>query len=120
MKKLFLILTSVFMLAACSVNTVKPFIVDGLKTIIKTKKDIAMEVLPDGDKQINLNGQDVTVPKEAFNAVKTYVNANADIDNALVDLIGSQITDENIALIAHYSNKYGVPVKDLLNQLIKK
>ena len=38
MKKVFLILTSVFMLAACSVNTVKPFIVDGLKTIIKTKR----------------------------------------------------------------------------------
>ena len=43
MKKVILILTLVFMLTACSVDTVKPFIVDGLKTIIKTKKDIADE-----------------------------------------------------------------------------
>lgn len=119
MKKLLLVIASVFMLSACSINTVKPFVVNGLKTIIKTKQNIAMEVLPDGDKQINLNGENVTVPKEVFGAVKEYVNANANIDNALVDLIGSQITDENIALIAHYSDKYGVPVKDLLNQLTK-
>ena len=71
MKKLLLIFTILISLVACSkikINPVKPVITEGLKTILQTKNDVQMAVVPDGDKELTLNGQTYTgeLPRHTF------------------------------------------------------
>ena len=122
MKKLLLIFAILISLVACSkikINPIKPVITEGLKTILQTKNDVQMAVVPDGDKELTINGETYTVKGETFKTIKDYLNANNQLQKTIVDLVGDQITDENIATIAYYAAKYSVNAKDLLNSLKK-
>ena len=121
-KKLLAIVFVLVGITACSqlkIDPIKPVITQGLKTILQTKNDVQMAVIPDGDKELTLNGQTYTVKGETFQTIKDYLNANNKVQQTIVDLIGDQITDENIATIAYYADKYSVNAKDLLNSLNK-
>lgn len=121
-KKLFFIACALVAITACSqlkIDPIKPVITQGLKTILQTKNDVQMAVIPDGDKELTLNGQTYTVKGETFQTIKDYLNANNKVQQTIVDLVGDQITDENIATIAYYADKYSVNAKDLLNSLNK-
>lgn len=121
-KKLFFIACALVTITACSqlkIDPIKPVITQGLKTILQTKNDVQMAVIPDGDKELTLNGQTYTVKGETFQTIKDYLNANNKVQQTIVDLVGDQITDENIATIAYYADKYSVNAKDLLNSLNK-
>ena len=121
-KKLFFIVCALVAITACSqlkIDPIKPVITQGLKTILQTKNDVQMAVIPDGDKELKLNGQTYTVKGETFQTIKDYLNANNKVQQTIVDLVGDQITDENIATIAYYADKYSVNAKDLLNSLNK-
>lgn len=121
-KKLFVIVFVLVGITACSqfkIDPIKPVITQGLKTILQTKNDVQMAVIPDGDKELTLNGQTYTVKGETFQTIKDYLNANNKVQQTIVDLVGDQITDENIATIAYYADKYSVNAKDLLNSLNK-
>ena len=117
MFKKIILLTSLLMLTACSVDAVKPTITNGLKTILQTKNDVQLTVIPDGDKEITIDGKTHVVKGETFKAVEDYLSANNKVEQAIIDLLDSQITDENIATIAYYADKYSVSVKDLLQTL---
>ncbi len=117
MFKKIILLTSLLMLTACSIDAVKPTITNGLKTILQTKNDIQLAVIPNGDKEITIDGKTHVVKGETFKAVEDYLSANNNVQQAIIDLLDSQITDENIATIAYYADKYSVPVKDLLQNL---
>ena len=122
MKKLLLIFAILISLVACSkikINPIKPVITEGLKTILQTKNDVQMAVVPDGDKELTINGETYTVKGETFKTIKDYSNANNQLQKTIVDLVGDQIKDENIATIAYYADKYSVNAKDLLNSLNK-
>lgn len=121
-KKLFVIVFVLIGITACSqfkIDPIKPVITQGLKTILQTKNDVQIAVIPDGDKELTLNGQTYTVKGETFQTIKNYLNANNKVQQTIVDLVGDQITDENIATIAYYADKYSVNAKDLLNSLNK-
>lgn len=121
-KKLLVIVFILVGITACSqfkIDPIKPVITQGLKTILQTKNDVQMAVIPDGDKELTLNGQTYTVKGETFQTIKDYLNANNKVQQTIVDLVGDQITDENIATIAYYADKYSVNAKDLLNSLNK-
>lgn len=117
MFKKIILLTSLLMLTACSVDAVKPTITNGLKTILQTKNDVQLTVIPDGDKEITIDGKTHVVKGETFKAVEDYLSANNKVEQAIIDLLDSQITDANIATIAYYADKYSVSVKDLLQTL---
>lgn len=122
MKKLLLIFVVLISIIACTkikVNPIKPVITQGLKTILQTKNDVQMAVIPDGDKELTINGETYTVKGQTFQTIKNYLNANNKVQQTIVDLVGDQITDENIATIAYYADKYSVNAKDLLNSLNK-
>lgn len=122
MKKLLLIFAILISLVACSkikINPIKPVITEGLKTILQTKNDVQMAVVPDGDKELTINGETYIVKGQTFKTIKNYLNANNQLQKTIVDLVGDQITDENIATIAYYADKYSVNAKDLLNSLNK-
>lgn len=119
MKKVFLLCLPLLFLTACSVDEIKPAIVDSLRTIITAKKDVTTAIIPNGDTEITIDGKTHTVKKETYEQVETIVETNSELQNQLVDIIGAQITDENIATIAYYADKYSVPVKDLLNSLVQ-
>ena len=42
---------------------------------------------------------------------------NNELQQTFIDIVGSQVTDENIATLAYYAEKIGVSIEDLLNQL---
>lgn len=122
LKRLFFIGCALVAITACThfkIDPIKPVITEGLKTILQTKNDVQMAVIPDGDKELTLNGQTYTVKGETFQTIKDYLNANNKVQQTIVDLVGDQITDENIATIAYYADKYSVNAKDLLNSLNK-
>ena len=109
-------------ITACTklkIDPIKPVVTQGLKTILQTKNDVQMAVIPNGDKELTLNGQTYKVKGETFQLIKDYLNANNKLQQTIVDLVGDQITDENIATIAYYADKYSVNAKDLLNTLNK-
>ena len=111
---LFTILTS-GTLYSCSINNTKKAVVNNVKSVLQTKNDLQLAVIPSGDQEITINGKTHTIKNETFTTIKNYLSAN----NQLLDLIGDQITDENIALLAYYSEKYSINPKDLLNNLTK-
>lgn len=122
LKRLFFIGCSLVTITACTqlkIDPIKPVITQGLKTILQTKNDVQMAVIPDGDKELTLNGQTYKVKGQTFQTIKDYLSANNKVQQTVVDLVGDQITDENIATIAYYADKYSVNTKDLLNSLNK-
>jgi lipoprotein len=107
-------------LYSCSINNTKQAVVKNVKSVLQTKKDLQLSVIPSGDQEITINGKTHIIKNETFTAIKDYLNANNQLQQTLVDLIGSQVTDENIALLAYYSEKYSINPKDLLNNLTKQ
>lgn len=119
MEKVILMCLPLLFLTACSVDEIKPAIVDSLKTIITAKKDVTTAIIPNGDTEITIDGKTHTVKKETYKQVEKIVETNSELQNQLIDIIGAQITDENIATIAYYADKYSVPVKDLISSLVQ-
>lgn len=107
-------------LYSCSINNTKQAVVNNVKTVLQTKNDLQLAVIPSGDQEITINGKTHTIKNETFTTIKEYLNANNKLQQTLVDLIGDQVTDENIALLAYYSEKYSINPKDLLNNLTKQ
>ncbi len=107
-------------LYSCSINNTKQAVVKNVKSVLQTKKDLQLAVIPSGDQEITINGKTHIIKNETFTAIKDYLNANNQLQQTLVDLISSQVTDENIALLAYYSEKYSINPKDLLNNLTKQ
>lgn len=107
-------------LYSCSINNTKQAVLNNVKSVLNTKNDIQMAVIPDGDKELTIDGKTYKVKGKTFQLIKDYLNANNKLQQSLVDLIGSQITDENIATIAYYTDKYSINPKDLLNNLTKQ
>lgn len=107
-------------LYSCSINNTKQAVMKNVKSVLQTKNDLQLAVIPSGDQEITINGKTHIIKNETFTAIKDYLNANNQLQQTLVDLIGSQVTDENIALLAYYSEKYSMNPKDLLNNLTKQ
>jgi hypothetical protein len=117
MKKLLLCASMTLFLAACSVDSVKPMVVDGLKTVLTTKAKVTTAMVPNGDTSVTINGEQITVKQETFDTIRTLINTDSQLQQNVVDLVGSQITDENIAKIAYFVEKYQINPKDLLESL---
>lgn len=107
-------------LYSCSINNTKQAVVKNVKSVLQTKNDLQLAVIPSGDQEITINGKTHTIKNETFTVIKDYLSANNQLQQTLVDLIGNQVTDENIALLAYYSEKYSMNPKDLLNNLTKQ
>lgn len=125
MKKILMfisVLGLVFTMTACgmSVDNAKKPITDGLKTVLKTQNDVALKVIPNGDRTLNINNKDVKISGSTFDAVKTLINSNTEINKALIDIIGSQVTDENIATIVYYAQKVHIEPEKLLKLVTKE
>lgn len=74
-------------------------------------------MVPNGDTSVTINGEQITVKQETFDTIHTLINTDSQIQQNVVDLVGSQITDENIAKIAYFVEKYNINPKDLLESL---
>lgn len=125
MKKILMfisVLGLVFTMTACgmSVDNAKKPIADGLKTVLQTQNDVALKVIPNGDRTLNINNKDVKISGSTFDAVKTLINSNTEINKALIDIIGSQVTDENIATIVYYAQKVHIEPEKLLKLVTKE
>ena len=118
---LFLICGAVVLVGCgkASIDNTKQPIIDSLKTVLQAKTDITMSAIPDGDKQLNVDGKEVTIPAETFKATKSFINANNEIEQSVVDIVGSQVTDKNIATIIYYAQKYHINPDTLLSWLSK-
>lgn len=117
---IFLTIVTSGALYSYSINNTKQAVVNNVKSVLQTKNDLQLAVIPNGDQEITINGKTHTIKNETFTAIKEYLNANNQLQQTLVDLIGNQITDENIALLAYYAEKYSINPKDLLNNLTKQ
>ena len=73
MFKKIILLTSLLMLTACSVDAVKPTITNGLKTILQTKNDVQLTVIPDGDKEITIDGKTHVVKGEGVIGISKVI-----------------------------------------------
>ena len=117
---IFLTIVTSGTLYRCSINNTRQAVVNNVKSVLQTKNDLQLAVIPSGDQEITINGKTHTIKNETFTAMKDYLSANNQLQQTLVDLIGEQVTDENIALLAYYSEKYSINPKDLLNNLTKQ
>ena len=117
---IFLTIVTSGTLYSCSINNTKQAVINNVKSVLQTKNDLQLAVIPSGDQEITINGKTHTIKNETFTAMKDYLSANNHLQQTLVDLIGDQITDENIALLAYYAEKYSINPKDLLNNLAKQ
>ena len=125
MKKILMfisVLGLVFTMTACgmSVDNAKKPITDGLKTVLQTQNNVALKVIPNGDRTLNINNKDVKISGSTFDSVKTLINSNTEINKALIDIIGSQVTDENIATIVYYAQKVHIEPEKLLKLVAKE
>ena len=120
MKKLLffsMLLSTVVLVGCSSVDNVKPTVVDGLKSALTAKKDVETSLVPNGDRNVTIADKTITVKKETFDSFKELINANNQIEKTMVDLIGSQVTDKNIATIAYYAQKFHIDPESLLSFL---
>lgn len=110
---------TIITLSACnmSVDKTKPTLQSGLKSALTTKANVEMSIVPSGDKQITIDGKTTTIPAGTFDAVRTYIDTNNKIQQSLIDIVGSQITDENIATIIYYAQKMHIEPEKLLDIL---
>lgn len=107
-------------LTACSVDEVKKPVTNALKTALTTEKEVLTSVVPNGDHVVAIDGKEVTIPAKTFDGIRTLISTNETISKGLVDIIGDQITEENIAVMAYYAQKYSLDVKTMLETLIGK
>lgn len=116
-----LIFTATLILTACSVNEVKPKIIETVKSALNLKRDLKRDVttslLPDQDTSLTIDGKTYTVKKETMDSAKKLIETNTEMETILVDLVGSAVTDENIAVVAYYAEKIGLSLEELLKAL---
>lgn len=122
MRKVLLVLAlSTLILTACSVNEVKPKIIETVKSALNLKRDLKRDVttslLPDQDTSLTIDGKTYTVKKETMDSAKKLIETNTEMETILVDLVGSAVTDENIAVVAYYAEKFGLSLEELLKAL---
>ena len=103
-----------------SVNNARKTITDGLKTALQTQNDVALKVIPNSDRTLTINNKEVTIPGSTFNAVKTLIINNNKTNKAIIDIVGSQVTDENIAIIIYYAQKVNIEPEKLLKLVTKE
>lgn len=112
-----LIFTATLILTACSVNEVKPKIIETVKSALNLKRDVTTSLLPDQDTSLTIDGKTYTVKKETMDSAKKLIETNTEMETILVDLVGSAVTDENIAVVAYYAEKFGLSLEELLKAL---
>lgn len=112
-----LLLGGLLVLTSCSINQVRQPIIDTVKTTLDAKKDIETTLIPNGDRNVTIDGKTVTVKASTFDAVKNLINTNNELQKGLVDVVGNTITDENIDTLSYYISKYKLPVEDFLSNL---
>ena len=117
--KLLLLGLSVSLLTAfsISVDEIKPKVINSIKSALTTKTKIETESVPDGDTSITIDGKTHTIKKETMDDTRKLLETNNELQQTFIDIVGSQVTDENIATLAYYAEKIGVSIEDLLNQL---
>lgn len=103
-----------------SVNNARKTITDGLKTALQTQNDVALKVIPNSDRTLTINNKEVTISGTTFNAVKTLIINNNKTNKAIIDIVGSQVTDENIAIIIYYAQKVNIEPEKLLKLVTKE
>ena len=103
------IILTALTLCACSINEVKKPVIDMIKTTMTAKNKVATTLLPSGDQSVTINGKTITI--------KEIINTDSKIKNGLIDFLGDQITDENIATIAYYAENLHIDVQSLLSLL---
>ena len=103
-----------------SVNNARKTITDGLKTALQTQNDVALKVIPNSDRTLTINNKEVTISGTTFNAVKTLIINNNKTNKAIIDIVGSQVTDENIATIVYYAQKVHIEPEKLLKLVTKE
>lgn len=103
-----------------SVNNSKQPIINGLKKTLQVKNDVALSMVPNGDQTMVIDGKNVTIPGGTFTAVKTLINSNTAINNTVVDIVGNQVTDENIAIIIYYAQKIHIDPEKMLKLISKE
>ena len=52
-----------------------------------------------------------------MDSAKKLIETNVEMETILVDLVGSAVTDENIAVVAYYAEKFGLSLEELLKAL---
>lgn len=124
-KKFFILISMVGLLVTMttcgiSVNNARKTITDGLKTALQTQNDVALKVVPNSDRTLTINNKEVTIPGSTFNAVKTLIINNNKTNKAIIDIVGSQVTDENIAIIIYYAQKVNIEPEKLLKLVTKE
>lgn len=124
-KKIFILISMVGLLVTMttcgiSVNNARKTITDGLKTALQTQNDVALKVIPNSDRTLTINNKEVTIPGSTFNAVKTLIINNNKTNKAIIDIVGSQVTDENIAIIIYYAQKVNIEPEKLLKLVTKE
>ena len=124
-KKFFILISMVGLLVTMttcgiSVNNARKTITDGLKTALQTQNDVALKVIPNSDRTLTINNKEVTIPGSTFNAVKTLIINNNKTNKAIIDIVGSQVTDENIAIIIYYAQKVNIEPEKLLKLVTKE
>lgn len=112
-----LIFTATLILTACSVNEVKPKIIETVKSALNLKRDVTTSLLPDQDTSLTIDGKTYIVKKETMDSAKKLIETNTEMETILVDLVGSAVTDENIAVVAYYAEKFGLSLEELLKAL---
>ena len=84
MKKLLLVLAfSTLILTACSVNEVKPKIIETVKSALNLKRDVTTSLLPDQDTSLTIDGETYTVKKEVMDSAKKLIETNVEIQDHL-------------------------------------
>ena len=115
--KWMIILWTALTLCACSINQVKQPVIDTIKTTMTAKNKVITSILPSGDQSVTIGDQTLTVKSETISQIKEIINTDTAIKSGILDFLGEQITDENIATIAYYAEKLHVDVKSLMSLL---
>lgn len=115
--KISFLLGCVLFVTACSFDSAKNTAIDGVKSALTVKNDIIITAIPNGDQTVVIDGKEITVSADTLQLVEELVSTNTELNKKLVDLVGSQITQENITTIAYYIEKTKIPAKDFLSIL---
>lgn len=112
-----LLLTSLFLSGCGQVNAHKDKVVNGLEKTLNLKKDVVTSLVPGGDTKLTVGEKTITIPKSTMDSTRKLIEANTEIEKAVLHIDGDNVTDENIALITYYAQKIGITGEELLKML---
>lgn len=120
-KILFLSFISLLIFSGCNfkINDLKPKVISEIKKIVTLKNSTAIAILPNGNQTINIGNETVEVKSETIENIRKIIELDAEINERFIDLIGDPITDENIAKLAYYSEKWNIKPEKLM-EIFKK